>query len=261
MLHIDLADQYQRGASLIHRLNPRVKILGAVLFIAAATLLPPGAWLAYGLLLAGAWLAAYASQLGIGYTLKRSFVALPFALAAITLPFTVPGQSIAHLGGLTISAEGSIRFLSILIKSWLSVQVAILLAVTTPFHDLMRGMRELRIPRPLINIVSFMYRYLFVFADEALRLMRARAARSAVGTGGKSGGGLMWRGRVAGGLVGNLALRAFERSERIYDAMVARGFQGEIKTLTSPPLTDTDRNVLVGWVTYLGMLLLVGFIF
>jgi len=106
-----------------------------------------------------------------------------------------------------------------------------------------------------------MYRYLFVFADEALRLMRARAARSAVGTGGKSGGGLMWRGRVAGGMVGNLALRAFERSERIYDAMVARGFQGEIKTLTSPPLTDKDRNVLVGWVTYLGMLLLVGFIF
>jgi cobalt/nickel transport system permease protein len=125
----------------------------------------------------------------------------------------------------------------------------------------MRGMRELRLPRPLISIVSFMYRYLFVFADEALRLMRARAARSAVGTGGKSGGGLMWRGRVAGGLVGNLALRAFERSERIYDAMVARGFQGEIKTLTSPPLTDTDRNVLVGWVTYLAMLLLVGFLF
>ncbi len=261
MLHIDLADQYRRGSSLIHRLDPRVKIVSAVLFIAAATILHPGAWLAYGLLLLGALGAAHASQLGIGYTLKRSFVALPFALAAITLPFTVPGQPLAHLGGLTLSAEGSLRFLSILIKSWLSVQVAILLAVTTPFHDLMRGMRELRLPRPLISIVSFMYRYLFVFADEALRLMRARAARSAAGTGGRSGGGLIWRGRTAGGLVGNLALRAFERSERIFDAMVARGFQGEIKTLASPPLTDTDRNVLVGWVTYLAMLLLVGFIF
>jgi cobalt/nickel transport system permease protein len=261
VLHIDLADQYRRGSSLIHRLDPRVKILGAVLYIAAATILPAGAWAAYGLLLVGALLTAHASKLGIGFALKRSFVALPFALAAISLPFTVPGQTIAHLGGLAISAEGGIRFLSILVKSWLSVQVAILLAVTTPFHDLMRGLRELHVPRPLVGIVSFMYRYLFVFADEALRLMRARASRSAVGATGRSGGGLIWRGRVAGGMVGNLALRAFERSERIYDAMVARGFQGEIKTLASPPATDADRNALVGWVTYLAMLLLVGFVF
>ncbi|HLE28192.1 MAG TPA: cobalt ECF transporter T component CbiQ [Anaerolineales bacterium] len=260
MLHINLADQYRRGTSLIHRLDPRTKILAVLLFIVTATILPAGAWLPYGLLLAGALLAAQASGLGVGFALKRSFVALPFALAAITLPFTVPGQPLAHLSSLTITVEGSLRFLSILIKSWLSVQVAILLAVTTQFHELLWGMRELRLPKPLVSIVSFMYRYLFVFADEALRLLRARAARSGQGE-GKSGGGLLWRGRVAGGMVGNLTLRAFERSERIYEAMVARGFQGEIKTLISPPLTDMDRNVLVGWVTYLAMLLLVGFLF
>jgi len=260
VLHINLADQYRRGTSLIHRLDPRTKILAVLLFIVTATILPAGAWLPYGLLLAGALLAAQASGLGVGFALKRSFVALPFALAAITLPFTVPGQPLAHLSSLTITVEGSLRFLSILIKSWLSVQVAILLAVTTQFHELLWGMRELRLPKPLVSIVSFMYRYLFVFADEALRLLRARAARSGQGE-GKSGGGLLWRGRVAGGMVGNLTLRAFERSERIYEAMVARGFQGEIKTLISPPLTDMDRNVLVGWVTYLAMLLLVGFLF
>ncbi len=260
MLHINLADQYRRGASLIHRLDPRIKIVGTLLFVTAATILPAGAWLAYGLLWIGALVTARATGLGAGFALKRSFVALPFALAAITLPFTVPGRPLAHLGGLTISAEGSLRFLSILLKSWLSVQVAILLAVTTQFHDLMWGMRELRLPRPLVNIISFMYRYLFVLADEALRLMRARAARSGEGT-GRSGGSLLWRGRVAGGMVGNLALRAFERSERIYEAMAARGFQGEIKTLTPPALTDADRNALVGWVTYLALLALIGFLF
>jgi cobalt/nickel transport system permease protein len=62
-------------------------------------------------------------------------------------------------------------------------------------------------------------------------------------------------------MVGNLTLRAFERSERIYDAMVARGFQGEIRTLTRPPMNDTDRNTLLFWVTYLAMILLIGFIF
>ncbi len=260
MLHFNLADQYHRGSSLIHRLDPRIKILGSVLYILAATVLPPGSWVSFGLLFLGALAVSALSGLGWTFALKRSFVALPFALAAITLPFTVPGQPIFQIGGLALSAEGSIRFLSILVKSWLSVQVAIMLAVTTAFPDLLWGMRELRAPQVLVSIVGFMYRYLFVLADEALRLMRARAARSGAGA-GKSGGSLLWQGRVAGGMVGNLTLRAFERSERIYDAMIARGFQGEIRTLTRPPMTDADRNALLFWMTYLAMILLIGFIF
>ena len=261
MLHFNLADQYRRGSSRIHRLDPRIKILGAVLFIAAATVMPPGKWVAFGLLFVVTVLVARLSGLGWAFALKRSFVALPFALAAVTLPFTVPGQPIAQIGGFTLSAEGSIRFLTILVKSWVSVQIAILLTVTTSFPDLLWGMRELRIPAPLISIVGFMYRYLFIFADEALRLMRARASRSGAGA-GKGGGGLLWRGRVAGGMIGNLTLRAFERSERIYEAMVARGYiGGEIKTMTPPLMTDGDRNALVVWVAYLVMTLLIGFIF
>lgn len=260
MLHVDPNDQYQRGSSRIHRLDPRIKILGALAFILTATLLPPGAWASYALLLSAALVMARLTGLGWGFALKRSFVALPFALAAITLPFTVRGETIAQLGSLTISAEGTIRFISLLLKSWLSVQMAILLTATSPFHDILGGMRELHIPRVLISIVSFMYRYLFVLGDEALRLMRARAARAASGA-GRSGGSLIWRGKVAGGMVGNLTLRAFERSERIYDAMVARGFQGEIKTLAPPALTAADTNPLVGWVTFLAMCLLIGFVF
>jgi cobalt/nickel transport system permease protein len=262
VLHFHFAENPRRGASLIHRLDPRVKILGTLLFILAATLAPPGAWVAFVLLLAGDLAVSRASELGAGYALKRSFVALPFALAAITLPFTVPGQTIAQFGSWTISAEGSVRFLSILVKSWISVQMAILLSVTTAFPDLLWGLRALRIPKPLVGIVGFMFRYLFVLTDESQRLMRARTARAGAGADArKTGGSWMWRGRVAGGLVGNLALRAFERSERIYDAMMARGFQGEIKTLEPPVLTDVDRNALVGWVTYLGMVLLIGFVF
>jgi cobalt/nickel transport system permease protein len=122
-------------------------------------------------------------------------------------------------------------------------------------------MRALRLPAALVSIVAFMYRYLFVLADEALRLMRARASRSGVAAGTKAGGSLAWRGRVAGGLVGNLTLRAFERSERIHDAMVARGFKGELMTLDAPVMTNQDWNVLVGWVTFLAMTALIGFIF
>lgn len=259
MIHFHFAEQ-GRGSSPIHRLDPRIKILAAVSFIVAATILPAGAWLSYLLLFIGTLVVAQMSGLGLGYALRRSFVALPFALAAITLPFTVPGQALAQFGGLTISAEGLIRFLSILVKSWISVQMALLLAGTTPFHDLLWALRELHVPRSLVAIVGFMYRYLFVLADEATRLMRARSARAGEGP-GKSGGSLVWRGRVAGGMVGSLMLRAFERSERIYDAMVSRGFQGDMLAMSPPVLTEEDRNTFVIWITYIAMVLLIGFVF
>jgi cobalt/nickel transport system permease protein len=262
VLHIDLADQHRRGSSLIHRLDPRIKLAGTLLFIIVASVLPAGAWAAYGLLFAATLVVATRTGLGTAFALKRSFVALPFALAAITLPFTVPGQLLAQLGPLTVSVEGTIRFASILIKSWVSVQIAILMTFTTAFPDLLWGLRALRLPPTLVAIVSFMYRYLFVLADEALRLMRARASRSgAAPAGRKPGGSLLWRGRVAGGMVGNLTLRAFERSERIHAAMTARGFQGEMRMLAVPVLTERDWNALVGWVTFLAMTAMIGLVF
>jgi cobalt/nickel transport system permease protein len=260
MRHFHLADQYRRGTSLVHRLDPRAKLLATLGYILTAALLPPGHWLEYALLLSMVTLAAAAAGLGAGYALRRSFVALPFALAAITLPFTVPGHVVGHLGPWAISAEGLVRFASILTKSWLSLQAAILLGATTAFPDLLWGLRDLRVPQPLVAIVAFMYRYLFVLADEALRLMRARAARSAAG-GGRAGGGLVWRGRVAGGMVGSLTLRSFERSERIYDAMLARGFQGQLKTLEPPRAHPRDALVLAGWLAAMAFVLLLGFIF
>lgn len=261
MLHIDLADHHRHGHSAVHHLDPRTKLVGALLFILIASLLPPGAWLAYGLLFAATLVVAHFTGLGVGFALRRSFVALPFALAAITLPFTIPGETLTQVGPLTMSVEGTVRLISLLVKSWVSVQAAILMGFTTPFEDLLWGLRALRLPTALVSIVAFMYRYLFVLADEALRLMRARASRSGVAAGARGGGSLIWRGRVAGGLVGNLTLRAFERSERIHDAMVARGFQGELMTLAAPVMTQRDWNVLVGWVTFLAMTALIGFIF
>ena len=261
MLHLNLADQYQHRASPIHQLDARVKLAGALAFIVTSTLLPPGAWTALGLLLAAALLAAWGAGLGWAYALKKSYIVLPFAVAAITLPFTMPGTGIAQVAGLTLSAEGTVRFISILIKSWISIQMAILLSATTAVPALLWALRALRVPQVFVSIIGFMYRYLFVLGDEALRLLRARAARSGVAAGAKGGGSLAWRGKVAGGMAGNLALRAFERSERIYDAMVARGFQGELKTLSAPVMTARDWNCLVGWMAFLAVTALLGFIF
>jgi cobalt/nickel transport system permease protein len=126
-------------------------------------------------------------------------------------------------------------FTTIALKSWISVQAALLLTFTTPFHDLVEGLRLLRLPRVLVVIVSFMYRYLAVLFGESSRMLRARSSRSAV-VSGRGGGSVRWRARVVGGMVGALFLRSYERSERVYAAMQARGFDGEFRYLPAQPL-------------------------
>lgn len=234
-----LGERYQEGSSLVHRLDPRAKLVLAVAYILSATLTPPGRWAALALLallLAG---SLAASRLNLVFVLKRSALALPFVMVALPLLFTRAGEELFTLSvlgwGLTASREGAVALGSILIKSWLSVVAALVLACTTPFPDLVFAMRWLRLPAILVSTVSFLYRYMFVIAEEAGRLLRAREARSA-SLGKGSGGTLGWRARVLGGMVGSLFLRSYERSERIYVAMQARGFQGEIRTLKAPTL-------------------------
>lgn len=246
-MYIQLEERYEERDSAVHRLDPRTKLVVALALIAAISLLPFGAWLAYLCM----WLVALAvsqrAKIGLMPLVRRSFVALPFAMAALALPFTVPGTTVAHLPlvGWAITAEGLIRAGSIVFKSWVSVQVAILLVMTTSLPDLMWALRNLRVPEPLVAIVSFMYRYLYVLADEASRLLRARASRSAAHRGQRAGSSLVWRGRVAGYMVGSLMLRSFERSERIYHAMASRGYSGELKSFAVHHFTARDRLVLV----------------
>jgi cobalt/nickel transport system permease protein len=257
-MHIHLNDQHRHGHSLIHRLDPRIKVVVAVLFILTVSLTPFGAYGAYAVLLAIAMGAAVIARIGAGYVLRRSLVALPFALAAVTLPFTVPGTPLLTLplfGGLAISEEGVMRFVSILTKSWISLQMAIVLITVTSFPDLLWGLRALYVPQPLIAIVGFMHRYLFVIADEVLRLLRARAARSGAMDGLRSGGSLVWRGKVAGQMAGSLMIRSFERSERIYNAMLARGYQGQIHMLAPTQLQTTDLLTLGTTILLLAVVL------
>jgi len=184
------------------------------------------------------------SGLRLDYAFKRSFIALPFALAAVTVVFTIPGQPVFAftLGSWEFIATdaGLIRFASIVIRSWLSVQMAILLVATTQFPDLMHALRHLRVPHVLVAVVSFTYRYLFVISDEAMRLMRAREARSARPLKGRGGGSIVWRAKVTGNMVGQLFLRSYERSERIYSAMVARGYRGHYLTMNPHVMKSND---------------------
>ncbi len=266
-MHVHFLDPFRPGDSLVHELDARLKFLLAVAFILTASLTPVGAWPVYILLLALILSVEILSALGVGYVLKRAVLVLPFVLAALPVVFTIQGTELfsLYLGTwtLTASLEGLARFTSVALKSWLAMQAAIVLASSTSFPDLLQAMRAVGIPRLLVAMFGLMWRYLFVLVDEALRLMRARAARSGQSDQRRTrrGGSLAWRARVTGGMAGNLFLRAFERSERIYVAMLSRGYEGEVRALPLPSFTKVHWLTLATGLAVLGLFLLFGILF
>jgi cobalt/nickel transport system permease protein len=208
-------------------------------------------------------LAALSALAGLGpWRLTRSsWFALPFVLAALPLVFTRPGELLGTIDlgplSLTVSSQGLREFATIALKSWISVQAALLLSFTTRFADLVEGLRRLRLPRIMVAIIGFMYRYLAVLTDEATRLNRARASRSAV-VAGRGRGSVTWRARVVGGMVGSLFIRSYERSERVYAAMQARGFEGEFRTLGGRTLTRSEWSAFAVVLAALALFVIAG---
>lgn len=264
-MHYHSLDPYRYANSPVHSLDARIKFALAIAFILTTSLTPFGAWPVYILLFALIFSAILLSDLGVVYVLKRALLALPFVLAALPVIFTSRGVELFSLWGFSATQEGLVRFTSITLKSWISVQAAILLASSTPFPDLLQAMRAAGIPRLLVAMFSLMWRYIFVLVDEALRLLRARSARSGISRDAipvrKVGGSITWRARVAGGMAGNLFLRGIERSDRIYVAMLSRGYGGEVRALPHPPLKRSAWLVLVGGLITLAFLLFIGILF
>lgn len=255
-------DRYLFRDSVIHALDPRVKLLGTLGFIIGNVLLADGAWVALLLGWALTLLVSASARLGPTFALRRSFIALPFMLAGFSVIFAVPGEVVARwqLGSLplTVTDAGLVRFASLMLRTWLSVQMAILLTATTPFPDLMHALRHLRVPSLLVSIISFMYRYLFVLVEESQRLLRARAARSARLPGQRGGGSLVWRARVAGGMAGQLMIRSLDRADRVYFAMVSRGYRGHLLTMNRHTMTPRDWQLAALALASLLLIQLVG---
>jgi cobalt/nickel transport system permease protein len=251
-------DRYHRGTSTIHRLDPRLKLLATLAFVLATTVTPSRAWPSFALLAALLLGVTLLSRIPLAKALAHSAIALPFAgMVALSLPFTRAGQVVWAWRpfGWTIAVtdEGLHLFATVIAKAWLSVGVSGLLVMTTPVPDMLKAMHALHAPPVLTSVIAFMIRYLHLLVDEGTRLQTARQARSA-----GSGGSVLWRIRVLGGMIGSLFIRSYERSERIYAAMLSRGFAGEIRSLTHLTWQTADAWAGMAWATALVAAMLLG---
>lgn len=224
-----------RNAAPLERFDPRLKVVVALLLIVGIVSTPDRAYPAYFLIWALIAALAAAGRLNVLTLARRSMIALPFALAGLTLLFTPTGAVVMTIMGLPITDAGIVRFGGVLLKTILAAHISVLLAFVTPFNELLWALQALRVPAPLTQITALLYRYLFTVSDEARRLLTARSARSARLAGRRSGGTVTWRARTAGMMIGSLFLRSLERSERVYAAMASRGFTGAARLPDPPP--------------------------
>ena len=222
-------DQYSDRDSFVHRLDPRTKLVSVFLFILAVALTSPGMWLTFVFYFIIVAALIILSRVPVLYVLKRSLVIIPFVLLiAIFVPFFEDGEVFTgfNIGSwhISITYHGLQVLGNILAKAWLSILSLILLTSTTKIAELLRGLEQLRLPRVMVMILSFMYRYIFVLVDEVMRMKQARDSRN-------FGGRRLWQIKTIGNMTGTLFIRSYERGERVYAAMLARGFDGQSRTL------------------------------
>jgi len=231
-------EPYIKGNSALHGLDARVKLAGALAMLITISTLPDGAWAFYLFclaLLAGGMLI---SRIPLKVFIRRAAVIeLPLVLVILPVLFRGGGEAVWSAGlfnnEVAIYQGGLVRFSSLLAKLFLSILTSVLLSAATPFQDLLAAMRKLGLPRLFSAILEMMWRYLFVLVREAQRMLTARKARSSRSgeSASKTGGTLAWRAKVTGNMAGTLMLRSIDRSERVYAAMKARGYDGEPRTL------------------------------
>lgn len=211
------------AGGFLHELDARAKIIALIGLTVIVVTTPARATWAFALYAALLVFLIGLGRVPLGYVLKRLLIVLPVLLmVALFLPFFHhAGPGSYSLGGLGVSNTGLMVLWNAGAKAVLSVLSVTVLGATTPFADLVAGFERLHAPKVFVLIVSFMYRYSFVFAEEARRMRRAMASRNFRAS---------WLGNVPvlGRMLGALFLRSYSRGERVYVAMLSRGYEGTV---------------------------------
>lgn len=227
--------------SVVHRLPPQCKIVALVLVVFAVVATPREQFWAYGLhaaVLAGLITGA---RLPLPLVARRMTIELPFVAFALLLPLVAGGPR-RDVGPASLSVDGLWGSWNVLAKGTLGVGLALVLTMTTPVADVIRGLQRLRMPSALIAMLTFMVRYIDVVAGDLQRLRIARVSRG-------DDPRWPWQARAVAQTAGTLFVRSYERGERVFLAMQSRGFTGQMPSAGGAAASTRD------WLTALAPVL------
>lgn len=220
------------GDSLIHRLDPRGKIVAALLFSGTIALSSHFLTL-FVALCCGLFLTLYSKMSLTAFT-KRFLIFNIFILFVWLLIFTYPGKPIFMIGPLSVTEEGIKTAGSITLKANSIFLVLTALLATISLTTIGQALGQLGVPKKFVHILLFTYRYMHVLEKEFQRLWNAVAVRGFIPA------TTVHTYRTYAYLVGMLLLRSVERAERIHDAMLCRGFNGRFYSLREFTMARRD---------------------
>jgi cobalt/nickel transport system permease protein len=218
MIHTSI-DQYASRSSFYY-LDPRAKILAFTFFIIIVSFLKE----LFTLLIAIFYinLLIFISWIPPLHIMKRYSIAVPFILfASLTIYFT----------------SGILLSISMFIRISTCVLALILLTSIILFFDTLKALRTFKLPEIFLSLLLFTYRYFFVILDELNRMTLARKSR-----GQRKGKHIFDRKGMQpiSFTAGLVLVRAYERGNRMFTALLSRGYDGKIKTLTQLHFKPSD---------------------
>jgi len=228
--------------TVIHRLDPRTKLIAVLAFIVTVVSFPK--YEITGLLPFSLFPVMLFSlgDIPVRFIVKKVLLISAFAFFVGIFNPLLDHRPLQVIGGITISG-GWVSFFSIMLKFFLTATSALLLIATTSFPGICHALQKLGMPEIFVSQLIFLYRYIFVLAEEAMKTVRARDMRSF----GNRGQGM----KVFISLLGTLFLRTVERAERIYQAMLSRGFTGRLQTIRPYGFTSADAVFLFATIILL----------
>ncbi|MDO6354049.1 energy-coupling factor transporter transmembrane component T [Caloramator sp. CAR-1] len=227
---IRFLDECSVGNSVIHRLNPIVKIIVTLIFIVCVVslesfevrrLVP---FFLYPVIIISL------SDIPVTPLLKRTIIALPFIL----------GVGIFNLL-IERNFHGVLIFLSLSIKSILTILSSLLLIATTGMDNIAKGLLALKVPKIFVLQLIMTYKYIMIFTEEIITIANAyelRATDKDISI------------NYAGSILGRFFIRVYDRAKNIYDAMILRGFNGEFNIGGKISFTRKDIVFLMFWIIY-----------
>ncbi len=241
LLQTGRLDTLARQDTAVHRIDPRAKVITTACFVllvvsfdkyTVAAMIP---FLVYPLAL------LTVGRVPPGFVLTRLALVSPFAVVIGVFNPLIDHEPMVRLGPVVITG-GWLSFASILLRFLLTLSAALLLIATTGFNRVCLALERFRVPPVFVVQLLLLYRYLFVLAREAARVLRAYRLRAI-----RSRGVSL---RVYGSLVGSLLLRTLDRGQRVYTAMGCRGFNGILHPSIPLRFRTVDAAFVFGWCAF-----------
>lgn len=264
-----LSEIHARKRGMLQALDARAKLLGVLLLVVTTSLLHsvPLIYGLYGLTL----VLAFLSRIDIKFFIQRVWLVLLFFVGLIALPATLnlftPGETIVTLcsigktyrlgpyfipSEIAVTRQGIFTALLLVGRVATSMSFVLLLTLTTPWAELLKALRSLRVPQIYVQTLGMALRYLMLLSQIVHEMHTAKKSRTIHP--GKTRSEQRW----IAGQMGTLFKRSMQLSFEVHRAMVARGYQGEVRILSVLTIGKKDYLwmafclALAGYLVYIG---------